>query len=360
MRKTVLNEVHKALGARMVEFAGYEMPVEYSGITSEHNAVRSDVGIFDVSHMGEFYVEGENAVKYLQRITSNNIEKIKIGKAQYNLMLNERGGVIDDLLVYRLKESRFLLVVNASNRQKDFDWCQSKLIPGVNLSDKSDDISLLAVQGPKALSLLQRLTKSDLSKVPFYSFIHSDFAGVENVLLSNTGYTGSGGFEIYCSNSDCEAIWRALIGEGEEFGLVPAGLGARDTLRLEKGLCLHGNDLDETTTPIEAGLSFAVKIDEGNDFIGKKIVVKQKKEGVKRRLRGFAMQERGIPRKGYEILNSNGDVIGTVTSGSVSPGLNKGIGMGYIKNEDAYLESEIFIRIRKRLVSAIIVKTPFV
>lgn len=360
MQKTVLNEIHKQLGARMVPFAGFEMPVEYSGITSEHMAVRRAAGMFDVSHMGEFLVKGPHAFDFVQYITTNNVSDLPVGKAQYSCMPNNEGGIVDDLIVYHLDEELFMLVVNASNIEKDWNWCKTNNHFGAELVDISQQTSLLAVQGPKAKEILQPLTSINLSDIPYYAFETGNFAGINDVIISNTGYTGSGGFELYIDNKHAEFVWTTLMKQGHEKGLVPAGLGARDTLRLEAGFALYGNDLNDTTTPIEAGLGWITKLVEGNNFISRHILEKQKKEGVNRRLKGFVLEERGIPRKGYEIRDDKGNVIGEVTSGTMSPMLKKGIGMGYVNKGFWKEESEIFIRIRNKDVKAKIVKPPFV
>ncbi|MGQ1891552.1 glycine cleavage system aminomethyltransferase GcvT [Thermophagus sp. OGC60D27] len=360
MQKTVLNEIHKQLGARMVPFAGFEMPVEYSGITHEHMAVREAAGLFDVSHMGEFLVAGPHAFDFVQFVTSNNVADLPVGKAQYSCMPNNDGGIVDDLIVYHLEEDKYMLVVNAANMDKDWDWCMKNNHVGAELENRSHQISLLAVQGPKALEIMQPLTSVDLSRIAFYSFTTGDFAGVDNVIISNTGYTGSGGFELYISNDAAVKVWEILMKEGGDKGLVPAGLGARDTLRLEAGFALYGNDLNDRTTPIEAGLSWITKLVEGNDFISRPILEKQKNEGVEKRLKGFVLEDRGIPRKGYEIVDASGNLIGEVTSGTMSPILKKGIGMGYLNKGFWAIDTEIFIRIRNRDLKARVVKPPFV
>ncbi len=360
MQKTVFNQYHKQLDAKMVPFAGFEMPVEYTGINNEHMAVRNAAGLFDVSHMGEFWVKGPNALSFLQKITTNNVADLKIGKIQYTCMPNEKGGIVDDLLVYRYHDDKYLMVVNAANIQKDWEWCNRHNTMGAELENVSDAISLLAVQGPKATSILQKLTSVDLESVPFYSFVTGDFAGVKEVIISNTGYTGAGGFELYMYNNDGPAIWEAVMQAGAEKGLIPAGLGARDTLRLEMGFCLYGNDIDDTTSPIEAGLGWITKFSEGKDFPSRSIFEKQKQEGVEHRLKAFVMEERGIPRKGYELVSSDGEVIGEVTSGTMSPVLKQGIGMGYVKSGFGRPDSEIFVRVRNRDLKARIVKVPFV
>jgi aminomethyltransferase len=360
MQKTVFNQVHKQLGAKMVPFAGFEMPVEYSGINNEHLAVRNAAGMFDVSHMGEFWVKGPKALAFLQKITTNNVEALKIGKIQYTCMPNGKGGIVDDLLVYHYEEQKYMMVVNGANIAKDWDWCVSQNTMGAELENASETISLLAIQGPHAMDILQQLTDVELDKVPYYSFVAGSFAGKDQVIISNTGYTGAGGFELYMFNEDGPDIWKAIMEAGAPKGLVPTGLGARDTLRLEMGFCLYGNDIDDTTSPIEAGLGWITKFVEGKDFVDRPVLEKQKQEGVERKLKAFVLEERGIPRHGYEIVNSQGDVIGLVTSGTMSPVLKQGIGMGYVKSDFAKTDGEIFIRVRNRDLKARIVKTPFI
>jgi aminomethyltransferase len=360
MQKTPLNEIHRQLGAKMVPFAGFEMPVEYTGITNEHMAVRKAAGMFDVSHMGEFWVKGPGAFDFVQYITSNNVAGLPVGKAQYSCMPNKKGGIVDDLIVYHYEEEKYMLVVNAANIQKDWEWCNENNRAGAELENASSRISLIAVQGPVAVEIMQPLTSVDLASIPFYAFKVGDFAGIENVIISNTGYTGSGGFELYIYNEDAPKVWEALMNEGADKGMLPAGLGARDTLRLEAGLALYGNDLNDSTSPIEAGLGWITKFVDGNDFISRPILEKQKKEGVQKRLKGFVLEDRGIPRKDYEIVDRSGNIIGEVTSGTMSPMLKKGIGMGYLKKGFWEVDTEIFIRIRNRDLKARVVKTPFV
>jgi aminomethyltransferase len=360
MQRTVLYDIHKQLGAKMVPFGGFEMPVEYSGINNEHMAVRKAAGIFDVSHMGEFWVKGPNAQKLIQHITSNDVAALAAGRAQYSCMPNAEGGIVDDLIVYHFEAGKYMLVVNASNMEKDWDWCNRNNQFGAELENASDKISLLAVQGPKAEEILRELTSVDLSSVPYYAFSVGAIAGAENVIISNTGYTGSGGFELYLYNGDAPGVWNAIMEAGKDKGLLPAGLGARDTLRLEAGFALYGNDLTDTTSPIEAGLGWITKLVDGNDFVSREIFEKQKEEGVERRLKGFVLEERGIPRKGYEIVDAAGNVIGEVTSGTMSPMLKKGIGMGYVQKGFWKPDTEVYIRIRKKDLKAKIVKPPFV
>ncbi|TVR79588.1 MAG: glycine cleavage system aminomethyltransferase GcvT [Chitinophagaceae bacterium] len=358
MKKTALTNIHISLGAKMAEFAGYEMPIQYSGIQDEHFAVRENAGLFDVSHMGEFLVEGPQALDLIQKVTSNDASKLIPGKAQYSAFINENGGIIDDLIVYCLSESKFLLVVNASNIEKDFNWIQSHNTFDTNLKNISDEISLLALQGPKAVEILKKITDFDIESIKFYHFGIGKVAGFEDVIISGTGYTGSGGFELYFKPDYAPAIWESLMKAGGEMGLKPAGLGARDTLRLEMGYCLYGNDIDDTTNPLEAGLGWITKTQK--DFIGKEIILKAKEEGINRKLSGFVMTERGIPRKGYDILNENKEIVGKVTSGTQSPSLKEAIGLGYIDKKTIDSESDIFIAIRNKNVRAKITKPPFV
>lgn len=360
MKKTAFNQLHKDAGGKMVEFAGYEMPVEFSGIKDEHLTVRHRVGVFDVSHMGEFWVKGPNAKALVQKLTSNDISKLRIGQAQYTCFPNGKGGIVDDLLVYYYEPNKYMLVVNASNIDKDWDWVVANNKVGAELENASDSISQLAVQGPKAVEVLQKLTKVNLSEIPYYSFVTDEFAGVEEVIISATGYTGSGGFELYFANEHAEKIYKDLFEAGEEFGIKPIGLGARDTLRLEMGFCLYGNDIDDNTSPIEAGLGWITKFNDENSFIDKELLLVQKTEGVSRKLRGFEMIDRGIPRHGYELADKDGLVIGMVTSGTQSPMLNKGIGMGYVAKEYSAFGTEIYVKVRNKLLKAKVVKVPFV
>lgn len=358
MKTTALNKIHEALGAKMVPFAGYNMPVSYEGVNAEHLTVRSGVGVFDVSHMGEFLISGPNALALIQKVTTNDASKLVIGKAQYSCIPNETGGIVDDLIVYRIKEEQYLLVVNASNIEKDWDH-----ISGYNtkinaeMRNISDDFSLLAIQGPKAIAAMQSLTSVDLGSIPFYSFEVADFAGIPHVIISATGYTGSGGFEIYCKNDEVEQIWNKVMKAGANFGIKPIGLAARDTLRLEMGYCLYGNDIDDSTSPFEAGLGWITKFDK--DFVNSKALAKQKEEGPKRKLVAFELEERGIPRQGYDIVDENGTKIGNVTSGTMSPFLEKGIGLGYVPVDFSKIGTKVFIQIRKNTVPAMIVKLPF-
>ncbi len=357
MKTTPFTDIHINLGAKMHEFAGYNMPIEYpGGISEEHLTVRNSVGVFDVSHMGEFWVKGENAFPFLQKITSNDVSVIPIGKAQYSCFPNGKGGIIDDLLVYHYEENKYLLVVNASNIEKDWNWCVANNTEGAILENASNHIAQLAVQGPKATELLQKLTSVDLSQIPYYGFKVGDFAGVQEVILSNTGYTGAGGFEIYFYNEYGKKIWEALFEKGAEFGIKPIGLGARDSLRLEKGFCLYGNDIDDTTSPIEAGLGWITKFVFGKNFIDRPLLEKQKAEGVNRKLIRFEVKERGIPRHGYEIVNENDEIIGHVTSGTILPDSKKCVGMGYVKTAYSKAGSAIFIKIRSKNIAAEVVK----
>ncbi|CAN5293815.1 glycine cleavage system aminomethyltransferase GcvT [soil metagenome] len=359
MKTTALTDVHTGLGAKMVEFAGYNMPVSYAGINSEHAAVRNSVGVFDVSHMGEFILEGPNALDLIQRVTTNDASKLTDGKAQYSCLPNGKGGIVDDLLVYKMNDDKYLLVVNASNMEKDWNWISKHNSQGVKMTNISDDISLLAVQGPKAMPTLQKLTDADLASIPYYSFTIGTLAGVKEVIISNTGYTGSGGFELYIPNADAKQVWDALFVAGKQFDIQPIGLGARDTLRLEKGFCLYGNDIDDTTNPLEAGLGWITKLDKG-EFNDKEAIAKLKAEGVKRKLVGFEMVDKGIPRHDYPVVNEGGDVIGKVTSGTQSPTLGKAIGMAYVPTELSKPGSEIYVDVRGRQLKAQVVKMPFV
>ena len=357
MKNTALTHIHEDLGAKMVSFAGYNMPVQYEGINLEHETVRTGVGVFDVSHMGEFLIEGENALSLIQKITSNDASTLEVGDAQYSCMPNSSGGIVDDLIVYRIKDLTYLLVVNASNIKKDWNWIESLNNVKAEMRNISDEFSLLAIQGPKAIDAMQSLTSINLKSIPFYTFKVGDFAGIEHVIISATGYTGSGGFEIYCKNSEAEQIWNRIFKAGADFGIKPIGLAARDTLRLEMGYCLYGNDIDESTSPIEAGLGWITKFTK--DFTNAKVLKTQKEGGVVRRLKAFELNERGIPRKGYDIVNENGDKIGKVTSGTMSPSLKKGIGMGYLNSGNTKLGTKIFVQIRNKTIPATIIKLPF-
>jgi len=360
MKKTIFNEKHRALGAKMVPFAGFDMPVEYTGVNAEHLCVRQNVGVFDVSHMGEFWVKGTHALDFLQWVTSNDVSTLVPGKIQYSCFPNGKGGIVDDLLVYKYDEQKYMLVVNASNIEKDWNWINSQNKFGVELENSSDSISQLAIQGPKATEVLQRLTSVDLSAIPYYTFAVGEFAGCKDVILSNTGYTGAGGFEIYFYNKDGEKIWNAIYEAGKPEDIKPIGLGARDTLRLEKGYSLYGNDIDDTTSPIEAGLGWITKFTDNKDFIDKAFLFEQKSKGVARKMCGIKMIDRGIPRHGYEICDAQGNTIGVVTSGTMSPVLKEGIGMAYIATAFSALETNIFVKIREKLIRAEVVKMPFI
>ncbi len=360
MKTTPFTKIHEQLGAKMHEFAGYNMPIEYSGINDEHLTVRNAVGVFDVSHMGEFWVKGENALAFLQRLTTNDVAALPIGKAQYSCMPNGKGGIVDDILIYHFELDKYMMVVNAANIEKDWLWCLENNMVNAILENASDNMAQLAVQGPKATEVLQRLTSVDLSVVPYYSFVVGEFAGVENVIISNTGYTGAGGFELYMYPDAGIKIWEAIFEAGKDCGIKPIGLGARDTLRLEKGFCLYGNDIDDFTSPLEAGLGWITKFNEGKHFVDRDEMETLKEKGLYRRLRAFKMIDRGIPRNGYEIEDAQGRRIGKVTSGTMSPVLKQGIGLGYIAIKNADIGAEIFIKVRKKMLKAEVVKLPFV
>lgn len=357
MKNTALTHVHESLGAKMVPFAGYNMPVQYEGVNAEHEIVRTSVGVFDVSHMGEFFLKGENALALIQKITSNDASKLVDGKAQYSCLPNNEGGIVDDLIIYKIADNHYMLVVNASNIEKDWNWISKHNDLGVEMQDLSDSYSLLAIQGPKAAEAMQSLTSIDLVNMPYYTFQIGEFAGVDNVTVSATGYTGSGGFEIYFKNEDAETIWNKVFEAGASFGIKPIGLAARDTLRLEMGFCLYGNDINDTTSPLEAGLGWITKFDK--EFTNSENLKKQKEAGVTRKLVAFELTERGIPRHDYEIADANGNVIGIVTSGTMSPSLGKAIGLGYVPTALSAIDSEIFIRIRNKDIAAKVVKLPF-
>ena len=359
MKTTPFTEKHIALGAKMHEFAGYNMPIEYSGIIDEHMTVCKVVGVFDVSHMGEFWVKGPKAMEQVQLLTSNNVAALTPGKVQYSAFVNDKGGIVDDLLVYHYEENKYMLVVNAANIEKDWNWCMAHKIEGAEFENSSDNIAQLAIQGPKAINALQKLTDLDLSQIPYYTFKVGRIAGVDNVIISNTGYTGAGGFELYFYPQYADQVWNAVFEAGAEFGIKPAGLGSRDTLRLEVGFCLYGNDLDDTTSTIEAGLGWITKLVDGNNFIGRDIVERHKTEGTTRKLVGFEMIDRGIPRQHYPLVNAEGEQIGVVTSGTMSPTRKIGIGMGYVKPEYTKLGTEIYIDVRGRKLKAEVVRPPF-
>lgn len=357
MKKTALFDKHVALGAKMVPFAGYEMPVQYTGVNDEHVTVRNGVGVFDVSHMGEFFLRGEKALDLIQKVTSNDASKLYDGRVQYSCLPNNDGGIVDDLLVYRITETEYMLVVNASNIEKDWNWISAANDMGVEMTNNSDDYSLLAVQGPKATEALQSLTDVDLGGMKYYTFDMGTFAGVENVILSATGYTGAGGFEIYVKNEDAEKVWDAVFAAGAAQDIKPIGLAARDTLRLEMGFCLYGNDIDDTTSPLEAGLGWITKFTK--DFTNSEALKAQKEAGVAKKLVAFELIDRGIPRKDYEIIDAEGNAIGRVTSGTMSPSLKKAIGLGYVPSDMTAEGTEICLSIRNKPVKATIVKLPF-
>ncbi|MEI6020149.1 MAG: glycine cleavage system aminomethyltransferase GcvT [Bacteroidota bacterium] len=357
MKSTALTNKHTALGAKMVPFAGYNMPVSYTGLNEEHQVVRNSVGVFDVSHMGEFILKGPGALNLIQSVTSNDASVLSAGKAQYSCLPNETGGIVDDLIVYCIDEHTYMLVVNASNIEKDWNWISKHNTGGVDMKNISDETSLLAVQGPKAIFALQKLTDVKLADIPYYNFVKGTFNGVKDVVISNTGYTGAGGFEIYFENQNAEQMWDAIFEAGKEFDIKPIGLGARDTLRLEMGFCLYGNDIDDTTSPIEAGLGWITKFTK--NFTNRAAIEAHKTNGVSKKLVGFEMIDRGIPRHDYQIVNAEGQVIGKVTSGTQSPSLNKAIGMGYVNTVYAKADTEIFISIRDKAIKAKVCKIPF-
>ncbi len=358
IKQVPLNHVHEKLGAKMVPFAGYNMPVRYTSDIEEHMTVRHGVGVFDVSHMGEFKVEGPHALDIIQRITSNDASKLVDGQAQYTCLPNEQGGIVDDLIIYRIKENDYFIVVNASNIEKDWNWFVRYNTKGATLKNISDDMCLFAVQGPKAKGVLQKLTKTDLSVIKYYHFATGEFAGVADVIMSNTGYTGAGGFEIYVNKKFAEKVWNEIFEAGKEENIKPIGLGARDTLRLEMGFCLYGNDIDDTTSPLEAGLGWITKFSK--DFTNTSNLKKQKEEGVKKKLVGFKMIDKGIPRHDYLLKDANGNVIGKVTSGTQSPMLGIGIGLGYVANEFSSPGSEIYVDVRGRSLKAVVSKLPLI
>lgn len=357
MKNTALTPIHIQLGAKMVPFAGYNMPVQYEGVNAEHETVRNGVGVFDVSHMGEFLLSGPHALDLIQRVTTNDAATLDIGRAQYSCMPNATGGIVDDLIVYRLGEMSYLLVVNASNIEKDWSWIAQHNTEGAVMENLSDAYSLLAIQGPKAVEAMQSLTAIDLANIKYYHFEVGTFAGIEEVIISATGYTGSGGFEVYCKNENAEQLWHKVFEAGAAYGIKPIGLAARDTLRLEMGFCLYGNDINDTTSPIEAGLGWITKFTK--IFTNHEALKTQKEQGVTRKLVGFELTERGIPRHDYEIVDTEGNAIGIVTSGTMAPSLGKGIGMGYVATEFAAVGSVIYIKIRNNQVAAQVVKLPF-
>lgn len=358
-KKTALYDHHVALGAKMVDFAGYNLPIQYTGIKDEHEAVRKSVGIFDVSHMGEIIVKGDKALDLLQYLSSNDVSRLHVGKIQYGYFPNETGGIIDDFLTYKLDDQKYLLVVNASNKEKCLDWIHKNNTDfGAEIEDISESLSLFAVQGPDAANAINSLTEFDLPNMEYYTFVEGDFAGAKDAVISATGYTGAGGFEIYVKNEDAVKVWEAIMESGKEYDIKPAGLGARDTLRLEMGFCLYGNDIDEKTSPLEAGLGWVTKFTK--DFVNSESLKAEKETGLKNRLVGFELIDRGVPRKDYPILNADGEEIGVVTSGTQSPSLNKAIGMGYVRTEFSKPETEIFIQVRNKNIKAVIKKPPFI
>ena len=359
-KDTPLIEIHRNLNARIVEFAGYNMPLEYSGVINEHNAVRNKAGLFDVSHMGEFFITGDGALPLLEYTTTNNVRLLKNGEAQYSCLPNGNGGIVDDLIIYRVEENRFMLVVNAANIEKDWKWLQSQNSFGASMDNASDRYAMIALQGPEAHDILQSVTNTSLGAIKSFSFVSGEIGKAKDVIISATGYTGAGGFELYCQNKDAVYLWNILMESGEASGLTPAGLAARDTLRLEMGYSLYGNDIDDSTSPIEANLSWIVKFNGDRDFIDRTVLEQQKKNGVSRKLVGFEMLERGIPRKDYLLLDDASHEIGRVTSGTMSPVLQQGIGMGYVESARSAAGNEIFVQIRNKTIKARIVKLPFI
>jgi len=359
MKNTAFTQIHEALGAKMLPFAGYNMPIQFSGINDEHETVRTKLGVFDVSHMGEIWVKGPKALDFIQYVTTNDASVLHDGKVQYSCLPNGKGGIVDDLLVYRVDAETYLLVVNASNVDKDWAWMQSQNKAGAILYNASDEIAQLAIQGPLALKAMQKLTTTNVTDMEYYTFKKLDFAGVKDVIFATTGYTGSGGCEIYMDNKDAVKIYNAVMEAGAEYGIKPIGLAARDTLRLEMGFCLYGNDIDDTTSPIEAGLGWITKFTDDKDFINKDIFLKQKTEGTSRRLVGFELIDKGVPRHGYDVVDAEGNKIGIVTSGTMGPSVKKGIGMAYVPKAYMKAGSEIFISIREKVLKAQVVKMPF-
>jgi aminomethyltransferase len=357
MKDTALTKIHESLGAKMVPFAGYMMPVQYEGVKAEHEIVRTGVGVFDVSHMGEFLLKGEKALDLIQRVSSNDASKMVDNQAQYSCMPNNDGGIVDDLIIYKKSDTEYFLVVNASNIEKDWNWISSHNDMGVEMVNISEQYSLLAVQGPKAAEAMQSLTHLDLANIKYYTFDEGTFAGVDNVIVSATGYTGSGGFELYIKNEDAEKVWKAVFEAGKDWGIKPIGLAARDTLRLEMGYCLYGNDINDTTSPLEAGLGWVTKFTK--DFVNSEALAAQKEAGIKRKLVGFELVERGIPRHDYPIVDADGNEIGIVTSGTMSPSTGKAIGLGYVPKDLSAPGSEIFIQVRNKNIKAVVVKPPF-
>lgn len=358
MKKTALYDKHVALGAKIVPFAGFEMPVQYEGVTAEHETVRNGIGVFDVSHMGEFLISGAGALDLIQKVTTNDASTLTIGRAQYSCMPNGKGGIVDDLIIYMVKENEYLLVVNASNIEKDWNWISSHNSFGAQMRNLSDDYSLLAIQGPKAVEAMQTLTSVDLSSIAYYHFVVGDFAGIPHAIISATGYTGSGGFEIYCKNSEVVQVWDRVFEAGASYDIKPIGLAARDTLRLEMGFCLYGNDIDDSTSPLEAGLGWITKFGKA-DFIDKTYLQDQKEKGLQRKLVAFELVDKGIPRHDYPILSGEGRVIGKVSSGTMSPSMKVAIGLGYIETAFTSIDTEIFIEVRGKGLKAKVVKLPF-
>lgn len=357
MKEIALASIHKKLGAKMVPFAGFNMPVSYEGVNKEHETVRNGIGVFDVSHMGMLFVRGDKALDFLQKTCSNDASTLAIGKAQYTYFPNETGGIIDDFILYRTDEKEYLLVVNASNTEKDWNWLVKQNTEGAELENASDDYSIFAIQGPKAIEAMQPITQTNLSDLKFYSFTYDAFGGVENVLISATGYTGSGGFEVYVKNEDAAKVWNAIMDAGKKYHIAPIGLAARDTLRLEMGYCLYGNDIDETTSPLEAGLGWITKFTK--PFINAENLQAEKEAGIQNKLVGFELTERGVPRQDYAIVDADGNKIGRVTSGTMSPSTGKAIGMGYVPLAYSQPDAEVFIQIRNKQIPAKVVKTPF-
>ncbi len=359
MKETPLTALHVTLGARMMPFAGYNMPVSYTTINEEHKAVRTAAGLFDVSHMGQFFLQGEKALELIQKISSNDASTLAVGQAQYSCLPNDTGGIIDDLIIYRTNDNEYMLVVNASNIDKDLSWIQNANDLGVTITNKSDNMALLALQGPKSSDILQKLTSVKVSQIPFYYFANGEVADVKDVIISATGYTGSGGYELYLNNQDAVHIWKALMEAGAEEGIRPVGLGARDTLRLEMGYCLYGNDINSETSPLEAGLGWITKTTKETDFFSKSIFVSQREEGLSKKLIGFVVDNKRVPRNGYDIVDENGSTIGTVTSGTMSPSLGIPIGLGYVKKAYSKKGKSIGIKIRNKVMQAKVVKLPF-
>ncbi len=359
MKVTPLTDLHISLGARMMPFAGYNMPVSYTTINEEHTAVRKDAGLFDVSHMGQFFLRGEKAMDLVQKISSNDASNLAVGQAQYSCIPNDNGGIVDDLIIYRTNDNEYMLVVNASNIEKDLAWIKAANTFDVSIDNQSDNMALLALQGPKAASILQKLTNVKVDQIPFYYFANGEVADIKDVIISATGYTGSGGYELYLNNQDAVQVWNAIMDSGNKEGILPVGLGARDTLRLEMGYCLYGNDINEETSPIEAGLGWITKTKKEDDFFSKSIFAKQRKEGIDKKLVGFVVNDKRVPRKGYEIVDDQGSSIGQVTSGTMSPSLGIPIGLGYVRKAYSKKGQTFGIQIRNKVLEAKVVKLPF-